>query len=80
MDEIIIYISGIEDRRQEWKVAHQLVDIVVIVLFATLANADDWHEIEIFARNNEEVSQPLMRCPVLHAVALKRSWQKSAWT
>jgi len=55
MDEIIIYISGIEDKRQEWKVVHQLVDIVVIVLFATLANADDWHEIEIFARNNEEV-------------------------
>jgi predicted transposase YbfD/YdcC len=44
---------GIEDKRQEWKVAHALLDIVMIVLFATLANADDWHEIEIFARNNE---------------------------
>lgn len=55
MDEIMIYVSEIEDRRQEWKIAHQLVDIVMIVLFATLANADDWHEIEIFARNNEEV-------------------------
>jgi len=58
MDEIMIYISGIEDKRQEWKVVHQLVDIVVIVLFATLANADDWHEIAIFACNNEEV----LRC------------------
>ena len=55
MEEIMIYITGIEDRRQEWKVLHALVDIVVIVLFATLANADDWHEIEIFARNNEKV-------------------------
>lgn len=49
----MIYISGIEDHRQEWKVSHALKDIVVIVLFATLANADDWHEIEIFARNHE---------------------------
>jgi predicted transposase YbfD/YdcC len=46
---------GIEDKRQEWKVVHQLLDIVVIVLFATLGNADDWPEIEIFARNNEGV-------------------------
>lgn len=55
MKEILMYVSGMEDRRQEWKVVHELKDIVVIVLFATLANADDWHEIEIFARNNVEV-------------------------
>jgi len=41
MEEIMIYISGIEGKRQERKVVHQLLDIVVIVLFATLANADD---------------------------------------
>ncbi len=29
-------------------------DILVIVLFATLANADTWEEIEDFAKNNEE--------------------------
>lgn len=44
------------NRRQKTrkKVKHKLLDIVIIVLFAKLANADDWEEIEIFAKFNEE--------------------------
>jgi len=53
MEEIFIYIDNIIDERQEWKVVHKLKDIVVIVLFGTLANADDWVEIEIFAKANK---------------------------
>lgn len=53
MEQILIFIENIQDERQAWKVVHKLVDIVVIVLFATLANADDWQGIEIFARNHE---------------------------
>ena len=33
---------------------HPLKNILVIVLFATLANADDWVEMEIFAESNQE--------------------------
>lgn len=44
----------IEDIRQEKKVRHSLKDILVIVLFATLANADDWVEITLFAEYNQE--------------------------
>ena len=55
MEEIIIYLSNIPDNRQEWKVLHKLADIIVIVLFATLANADDWIEIGIFASTNENL-------------------------
>jgi predicted transposase YbfD/YdcC len=55
MEELLEFISGIIDVRQEWKVEHKLKDIVVIVLFATLANAEDWKEIEIFARENQEL-------------------------
>ena len=51
----MIYLSGIPDSRQEWKVAHELKDIVVITLFATLANADDWVEIGIFGKSNEKL-------------------------
>ena len=40
--------------KTEKKVRHKLLDIVVIVLFAKLANADDWEKIEIFAKTNEE--------------------------
>ena len=54
MKEIFDYIDeSIPDGRQEWKVAHPLKDIIVLVLFATLANADDWVEIAIFGEHNE---------------------------
>lgn len=33
---------------------HKLLDIVVVVLFAKLANANGWEEAEIFAKSNEE--------------------------
>ncbi len=54
MTEVLKKIELTEDQRQEKKVRHKLLDIVVIVLFAKLANTDDWEEIEIFAKSNEE--------------------------
>lgn len=53
MEELLMYIELIEDKRQQTKVKHKLLDIVVIVLFAKLSNADDWEEIEDFAVYNE---------------------------
>ena len=54
MTEILKTIELIEDKRQEKKVRHKLPDVVVIVLFAKLANADDWQEVGIFAKSNED--------------------------
>ena len=54
MTEILKTIELIEDKRQEKKVRHKLLDIVVIVQFAKLANADGWEEVEIFAKPNKE--------------------------
>ncbi len=39
----------IENKCQQTKVKHKLKDIIVIVLFATLANVNDW--VEIFRPN-----------------------------
>ena len=49
MNELLEWLEYIEDVRQERKVKHKLKDIIVIVLFATLANVDDWVEMEYFA-------------------------------
>lgn len=49
MKELLDWMEYIEDVRQARKVRHKLKDILVIVLFATLANADDWVEIAAFA-------------------------------
>jgi len=55
VEEFIVFLGGIEDERQEWKVVHKLSDTVFIVLVAILANADDWQEIEIFCKENVEL-------------------------
>lgn len=54
MEELLQWMEYIEDIRQEKKVRHLLKDILVIVLFATLANADDWIEIALFAENYQD--------------------------
>ena len=53
MDELLEWMDYIEDKRQQTKVRHKLKDIIVIVLFATLANVDDWVEMEYFAHYHE---------------------------
>lgn len=53
MEELLQWLEYIEDMRQERKVRHLLKDILVIVLFATLANADDWVEIALFGEWNQ---------------------------
>ena len=50
MDELLQWMEYIEDIRQQSKVRHFLKDIPDIVLFATLANADDW--VEMVLQNN----------------------------
>ena len=54
MEELLEWMEYIEDIRQASKIRHKLKDILVIVLFATLANADDWVEIQLFAETYEE--------------------------
>ena len=54
MEELLSWMEYIEDVRQQGKVKHPLKDVLVIVLFATLANADDWVEISMFANAYQE--------------------------
>lgn len=54
MQELLQWMEYIEDRRQQRKERHPLKDILVIVLFATLANADDWVEMALFAEDYQD--------------------------
>lgn len=54
MQELLDWMEYIEDVRQVRKVRHKLKDILVIVLFATLADADDWVEIAMFAEAHQD--------------------------
>lgn len=61
MEGLLQWMEYIEDVRQEKKVRHKLKDILVIVLFATLANADDWMEIAQFAEVYEDYLKKYIR-------------------
>ena len=54
MQELLEWMEYMEDTRQQSKVRHTLKDILVIVLFATLANADDWVEMALFAEHHQD--------------------------
>lgn len=63
MQEILEYLEVAEDKRQAWKVQHKLKDIIAIVFFATLANANDWMEIYYFAMSNEAFLRKYLELP-----------------
>lgn len=47
-------MSDISDPRHESYVRHKLADIIMITFFAVLAGADEWLEIEVFAKKKKE--------------------------
>jgi predicted transposase YbfD/YdcC len=53
MEELLNYLSMVNDNRQEKKVQHKMGDIIALVFFATLANMNEWIAIEIFGREHE---------------------------
>ena len=54
MKALLDYVSTVTDIRQEKKVLHKMMDIIMLVFFAMLANADDWVEMEVFGKEHEE--------------------------
>ena len=54
MQELLEWLEYLEDGRQQSKVRYSLKEILVIVLFGTLANADDWVEIAMFAEYHQD--------------------------
>ena len=56
-------IETVSDPRQQCKVKHSIKDVVGIVLFATLANANEWTEIILFAEENEDFLKQYLDLP-----------------
>lgn len=63
MKAILDYASSVMDVRQEKKVLHKMADIILLVFFATLANADDWVEIEVFGKEHEDFLHNYLELP-----------------
>lgn len=54
MEKLLSYLNTVTDRRQKKKVLHKMSDIIALVFFAQLSNANEWVAIEIFEREHEE--------------------------
>jgi len=63
MKETLLYLDFAVDTRQQAKVRHLMKDIIAIVFFASLANANDWTEIFYFAEAHEKFLRKYLELP-----------------
>ena len=63
MKALLDYVSTVVDMRQEKKVLHKMMDIIMLVFFAMLANADDWVEMEVFGKEHEKFLRNYLELP-----------------
>lgn len=63
MKELLDYVSTVTDSRQEKKILHKMMDIIMLVFFAMLGNADDWVEMEMFGREHEKFLRNYLELP-----------------
>ena len=57
MKNLLQWLVTAEDPRQQAKVKHLMKDIIAIVFFAELANADEWAAIYLFAAAHEDAER-----------------------
>lgn len=63
INELIKKSESIYDTRNESYIKHKLSDIVILTLFAILANANEWKEIEAFGKSKEKWLRKFLELP-----------------
>ena len=63
MEELMKCLEQVIDTRQEKKVLHKMEDIIALVFFAMLANANEWIEIELFGKEHEQFLRKYLELP-----------------
>jgi len=57
MKTVLDSVSTISDSSQEKKIKHKMKDIIMLVFFAMLSNADDRVEMEVFGKEHNQEQQ-----------------------
>jgi predicted transposase YbfD/YdcC len=52
--EVLRFIEGIEDPREEWKIKHNLSSIIFTTLCSVLCGAQTWDDVTLFGRSKRE--------------------------
>jgi len=63
MNNILQWLNWVIDLRQQKKVKHLMKDIIAIVFFAKIANADEWTQIHYFAIEKEKYLRKYLELP-----------------
>jgi predicted transposase YbfD/YdcC len=53
VSKFVELFSNLPDERQAWKIKHKLVDILFIAVVCTIADCNDWEEMEWIAKEKE---------------------------
>ena len=77
MLEVLKYLEYVEDKRQPGKIKHKASDCIAITLFATLANANEWTEIQAFAEATKTFCVSIWNCQTgfRRTIHLDESWR-----
>ena len=74
MEDLLMKVNSLEDSRQQWKVKHNLVDILIIVMLSILTGHNDFEEMVIFAEARIEILRKYIKLEngIPHKDTLKR--------
>ena len=74
MEDLLMKVNSLEDSRQQWKVKHNLVDILIIVMLSILTGHNDFEEMVIFAEARVEILRKYIKLEngIPHKDTLKR--------
>ena len=74
MADLLMKVNSLQDSRQQWKVKHNLVDILIIVMLAVLTGHNDFEEMVIFAEARVEILRKYIKLEngIPHKDTLKR--------
>ena len=74
MEDLIMKANDLEDTRKAWKIKHNLVDILVIVMLSVLTGHNDFEEMVIFAEARLEILRKYIKLEngIPHKDTIKR--------
>ena len=63
LNNIVTITKKLDDKRVQYKIKHNMSDIVIIALLGILANANTWNEIHCFATSHEDWLKTFLELP-----------------
>ena len=63
LNNFVTITKRLDDTREQYKIKHNMSDIVIIALLGIIANANTWNEIHCFAQTHEKWLKTFLELP-----------------